>query len=237
MSRSGITLYVKIYNMQGQKKFDSRYGPNGGPARSYRYSSKLHDAKSVIKVAINHQVKNEFLLVVSHIDGLGLTGASERACWFWLHTSFLSPGTLRLERKDIDRAAKDKKHKRFPPDFWMSISFSGFANHFENSNIGCVRQNKNSIPRRLDGNDTFGSAQVKVTAETVAHSEKGQMTRKSCFVSGESIIDPKRQLNIISNNGSVRIKSIDHRCVLPIPTIIKSHSIGLHRISYAYFLI
>ena len=113
VSRFGVHLYVKIYNMNQVKLFDSRDGRKG-PAKTYRPGEATN-----IKIDINKALYAEFLVVFSHSDGF--TGSSERLCWFWLHSSFIRPGILSLARSDIDRACK--KPKIFPDDFAIHALF------------------------------------------------------------------------------------------------------------------
>ena len=47
-------------------------------------------------------------------------------CSVWLHTGFMPTNshTIRFPKMDIDDAAKDKKHNRFPSEFTMTVEFS-----------------------------------------------------------------------------------------------------------------
>lgn len=42
---------------------------------------------------------------------------------FWFHTSFIQDNLLVLDKEMLDKAVKDKKHKRFHPEFKVEVVF------------------------------------------------------------------------------------------------------------------
>ena len=49
-------------------------------------------------------------------------GRVTRAFSFWFHTAFAGDG-LSLGKHELDKAHKDSKHRKFPADFRVELSF------------------------------------------------------------------------------------------------------------------
>ena len=50
---------------------------------------------------------------------------NEKLFHFWFNTRFVDGDRLILEKKEIDKASRDKKHKRYPAGFRVELYFSG----------------------------------------------------------------------------------------------------------------
>lgn len=50
---------------------------------------------------------------------------NEKLFHFWFNTRFVDGDRLVLEKKEIDKASRDKKHKRYPAGFRVELYFSG----------------------------------------------------------------------------------------------------------------
>ncbi|GAB5359550.1 hypothetical protein AAMO2058_000553500 [Amorphochlora amoebiformis] len=129
VSRFGVNIYVKIYDVHQEKIFDSRDLESEEEEHNISKLYRPHDRN--MEVNIGKIFQAEFLVVISHADTF--TGGGERLCWCWLHSSFMvsesvqiKPGKrmLTLRRDQIDNACKDKKFKRFSKDFAIDIVFS-----------------------------------------------------------------------------------------------------------------
>ena len=62
-------------------------------------------------------------------DRGGALGKDGKLFHLWFHTGFIKGKRLLLGKMDLDKACKDKKHKKFPPDFVCELFFSSTPLH------------------------------------------------------------------------------------------------------------
>lgn len=58
----------------------------------------------------------------------------EKIASFWLHTAFVKNNRVVLTKPEIDKVKKDKRHKKYPSDFTIQISFDDVLFELEESN-------------------------------------------------------------------------------------------------------
>ena len=64
----------------------------------------------------------------------GALGKKKKMLAFWFHTSFVGEdGMVVIEKKDMDKAVKDKKHKKYEPQFAVEVHLKDVAQQEEAS--------------------------------------------------------------------------------------------------------
>mmetsp|Transcript_17548 Transcript_17548/g.34517 ORF Transcript_17548/g.34517 Transcript_17548/m.34517 type:complete len:355 (+) Transcript_17548:268-1332(+) len=107
----------------------SWYSPEDGEAKSktiYNYKKhvrKLRHFKREDKF-VDLDVSSHDLLVAGNVRIRFYDRdrySQSEMCQFWLHTGFIESNYLCFEKSVIDKACKDKEHKRFDPNFRIEI--------------------------------------------------------------------------------------------------------------------
>lgn len=81
----------------------------------------LHQYKNedVIKIPIpDCQVVDEVCIVWYKS---ALFGKKKKMLSFWFHTAFVEENLLVVEKRDLDKAVKDKKHKKYQAGFKVEV--------------------------------------------------------------------------------------------------------------------
>ncbi|KNC51633.1 uncharacterized protein AMSG_12079 [Thecamonas trahens ATCC 50062] len=120
--RSQVTIFLKRLRMHGLPAFKSLHFVVLRDGVDPVYTSPT------VKVS---KLKKEDALLVDWDISAPMTGdvkivfydGSKKTFAVWLHASYIENGYLRREKKQIDNAVKDKKHKIYPSDFALEFFF------------------------------------------------------------------------------------------------------------------
>lgn len=132
-----------------------------------KYSKTI---KKGLRVAINTAVDGDFLVK--------LYDNGKKLCWFWLHTSFLhhlhedeDSFTVRLTKRDIDNAIKDKKHKIFPKGWTLTVTFA---------KLTAMEKHTFQTDKDLKENPQFGraAASSRTASASVFNKVRGLVSKK-----------------------------------------------------------
>lgn len=100
---------------------------------------------------------NNFMLVPSTASSTSKKKKKD-LLHFWLNTHFMGEtGSCTLTKSEIDRANKDKKHKKFPRDFRIEVIFSAAPNTGTNNKEEAGRELEYHNRVRMCGSDVMVS--------------------------------------------------------------------------------
>ena len=88
----------------------------------------------MVSFLLGVSVVDEVLFTIYNKTNLG----KEKVAAFWLHTAFVKNKKVVLTKLEIDKANKDKHHKKFPSDFYIEIKFDD--TQFEVDEINTIEE-------------------------------------------------------------------------------------------------
>lgn len=103
------SLYFKIYKVGGDRMYSSsNLTANGG-------GTVILETRQIVftpSVRVCGDFKVQFCR------------DSDKLFHFWINTNFVDGGAVTFSKNDLDKAIKDKQHKKFQPDFRVEVRFS-----------------------------------------------------------------------------------------------------------------
>lgn len=85
---------------------------------------------------IGINVVDEVLFTIYNKTNFG----KDKIAQFWLHTAFVKNNSVVLNKPEIDKINKDKRHKKYPSDFNIRVSFDDVL--FEVDQVDVAQEEK-----------------------------------------------------------------------------------------------
>eukprot|EP00475_Leptophrys_vorax_P032564 TRINITY_DN5041_c0_g1_i3.p1 TRINITY_DN5041_c0_g1~~TRINITY_DN5041_c0_g1_i3.p1 ORF type:complete len:249 (-),score=53.06 TRINITY_DN5041_c0_g1_i3:48-794(-) len=115
----GCCPYFKIVRFDGRKLYDSRK-----VCKPKAYSGKKSDEEvkwsGAVEIPCNARIRGDIKIVFLHEDQYSFDHAMFH---LWVNTAFFEENFLRLPKMEIDKAVKDKSHKKFDENFTVELNY------------------------------------------------------------------------------------------------------------------
>jgi hypothetical protein len=108
---SGCFPYFHVIEAGGRSLYDSR---------TIVKPKSLKKSEGKIRIPCSCRVKGDVKLMFYHEEQYKVDSEMFHC---WINTCFIKGDRIRLEQKELDKAAKDKSHKKFPEGFAVELIF------------------------------------------------------------------------------------------------------------------